>query len=80
MKNAFEEVKKVYAECEAELEKVSKQVKAATANKDFKEVVRLMGVQQEILRKYSEIETKMVVENDSENYQALSKALSALKK
>lgn len=79
MKTTFDELKAVYAECEAEIENISEQVKAATADKNFKEVIRLMGVQQEVLKKYSEIETELTVKNDSENYQALSKALSTLR-
>lgn len=79
MKTTFDALMAAYAEAECETKKISEQVKAATADKNFKEVIRLMGVQQEVLKKYSEIETELAVKNDSENYQALSKALSALK-
>ena len=79
MKTTFDALMAAYAECETETKKISEKVKAATDAKDFKEVIRLMNIQREILQKYSSIETELAVKNDSENYQALSKALSSLK-
>lgn len=55
-----EEIRAYYAQVQTELDGISAEIKAATAEKNFKLVIELIKKQQELLKHHSEVEIEMM--------------------